>query len=132
MASYTLEHAKGKQTVGPPTSEQSSGRPLTPGQYCFHKENGENWLSMRLTITDQQQIKGESAGTVTHPEKGKLLYTQAFTGKLSLDQALVEVTTDIDNITQSKQEAWAIDTAKLDMGRVSIDETPCLEISTNF
>lgn len=87
---------------------------------------------MRLTLTDQQQITGESAGTVTHPDKGKLLYTQAFTGEMSRDQALVKVITDIDNITQSKQEAWGINTTQLDMGRVSIDEVPCLEISTNF
>lgn len=132
MTTYTLEQTQGKQAGGPPPSSQDNRVHLLPGEYCFHKESTDNWLSIRLALSDNQQIDGESAGTITHPEQGTTYYKQSFKGTLTKNQALVNVTTNIDGLTQNRQEAWAVDTTALDMGRVSIAKTPCLDIASNF
>ncbi|MEO1633940.1 MAG: hypothetical protein AAFS04_02530 [Cyanobacteria bacterium J06631_9] len=59
-------------------------------------------------------------------------YQQTFAGELTGTQALVEVTTQIDSITEQRQEAWTIDTTQLDMGRVVVEEIPCLEVAADF
>ncbi|MEL6813376.1 MAG: hypothetical protein AAFP03_01020 [Cyanobacteria bacterium J06598_3] len=127
MATYTLEQTKGKQALG-----QSNMSLLSPGQHCFHQESNESWLSIRLELSNRQQIKGESAGTITHLDQEKTHYKQSFSGTLARNQALVNVTTNIDGITYSQQEAWTINGTTLDMGRVSITKTPCLEIASKF
>ncbi|MGB7250386.1 MAG: hypothetical protein WBC73_15720 [Phormidesmis sp.] len=112
--------------------DPSANPELSPGQYCFHEEKGENWLSIRFAISTDQQITGESAGTVTHPQKGQTPYRQSFAGQLTNGEALVDVTTYIDGVTRSRQEAWRVNPDQLDLGRLSVNGKPCADVSANF
>ncbi len=98
-------------------------------QYCFYKAGNQNWLGIRLQVTDDQQITGKSAGTVNSPQKGEAHYQQTFTGKITGDQALVEVTTHIAGATQSRQEAWTVTPQQLDMKRIVIEKASCMKVS---
>ncbi len=140
MSSYTSEHptgpVQGKQSKpagGSPESARegvsAADDTLSAGQYCFYKAGNQNWLSIRLQITDDRQITGESAGTVNHPQKGEAHYRQTFTGGMTGDQALVEVTTHIAEVTQSRQEAWSVTPQQLDMERVVIKKASCMKVS---
>jgi hypothetical protein len=137
MSSYTLEKSEGALTSKGATDGSSvdgSGKAnrLPPGQYCFHKAGNQNWLSIRLQVAENQQITGESAGTVHHPQQGETRYRQAFVGEMVGDQAQVEVTTSIAEVTQSRPEAWIVSLEQLDMGRVVIEKATCPEISADF
>ncbi|NJM97500.1 MAG: hypothetical protein HC800_10315 [Phormidesmis sp. RL_2_1] len=105
---------------------------LLPGQYCFHKTEAENWLSIRLEVFSPDYLQGESVGTITHPKSGKTLYQQTFAGKLVDDQALVDVTTYIAGVNKSRQEVWQMSVEQLDMGRVQVGQAPCLEMAADF
>ncbi|MGC1308376.1 MAG: hypothetical protein WA885_14220 [Phormidesmis sp.] len=132
MRSYTLEHAQSaryRAAIAEPVREAKS---LSPGQYCFHKNERESWLSIRFLLNENQQVQGESAGTITHPQKGETRYTQTFAGELRGNQAVVKVMTDVAQLTQSRQETWIVNTVYLDMGRVSINEVPCADVATDF
>ena len=59
-------------------------------------------------------------------------YQQTYAGALTGTEALVEVMTQIESITEQRQEAWTIDTTRLDMGRVVVEEVPCLEVVADF
>lgn len=130
MSSYTL--GKADDSTSDSTSAKAQADVLPPGQYCFHKAGNENWLSIRLQLTDKQQITGESSGTVNHPQQGETRYKQTFAGEIAGDRAQVEVTTNIADVTQSQPESWIVSADQLDMGRVVIDKVACPEISANF
>lgn len=132
MSAYTMAQTKGNQANEPSAASPPAGSLLAPGQYCFHKAGEKNWLSVRLDVDGDQHLRGESVGTVNHPTQGEVRYEQAFTGQLSGSQALVEVTTHIAGVSESRQESWKIDTAQLDMERVAIEEAPCVEVAANF
>lgn len=141
MSSYTLEKS-GDQPSDKPVdglAEGSKTDALPAGEYCFHKAGNENWLSIRLQVTDDQQITGESAGTVNHPQQGETRYKQTFVGAMAKPsdgiadgQAQVEVTTHIAEATQSRPESWSVNADQLDMGRVAIPKAACSEISSSF
>lgn len=136
MSTYILEQTKGQPAAEPlaePLSEPGTANAqLAPGQYCFHKKTGGSWLSIRLDLSESQQLSGEGAGTVTHPTEGETLYQQTFTGELLSKQAVVDVTTHIADVTRSRQESWTIEADRLDMGRAIIDQATCTEISADF
>ncbi len=139
MSSYTLKKTEDPSTTsnsadGSPSDSEagSKAEALLPGQYCFHKAGNENWLSIRLQVSKDQQITGESAGTVNHPQQGETRYQQAFTGEVMGNQAKVEVTTYIAEVTQSRPEDWIVSPEQLDMGRVVIEKTACSEVSADF
>ncbi len=132
MSKYVLEQMGGAPVGHSAGADQTSGLPLAAGEYCFHKAGAENWLSIRLALTSNQQLSGESAGTVRHPQKGKTRYQQSFTGELAGNQALVDVTTHIAGVSKTRQETWVLETTQLDLGRVAIGQAPCLEVSTRF
>lgn len=98
-------------------------------QYCFYKAGDQNWLGIRLQITDDQKITGESAGTVVYPQKGEARYQQTFTGEIKGDQATVEVITHIAEVTENKQETWTVTPQQLDMGRIAIEKASCMKVS---
>jgi hypothetical protein len=133
MSSYTLEKSGDPQPSDKPVEGKSSQADALPaGEYCFHKAGDENWLSIRLQVTDDQQITGESAGTVNHPQQGETRYKQTFAGAMANGQAQVEVTTYIAEATQSRPETWIVSADQLDMGRVAIPKAACPEISSSF
>lgn len=131
MSDYTLERSQ-RQTKAFSDAPTTAGHPLEPSEYCFRKASAHSWLSIRLTLSDDHQLTGESSGLVNHPQKGAVPYQQTFAGELTGTQALVEVTTQTDSITEQRQEAWTIDTTQLDMGRVVVEEIPCLEVAADF
>jgi hypothetical protein len=131
MSDYTTSQTKTAQSESTQAS-LSARSPISPGQYCFHKAGEKNWLSIRLEVAGDQQLSGESVGIVTHPDQGEVRYEQAFSGQISGSQALVEVTTHIAGVSESRQEAWQIDTAQLDMERVTLEDAPCVEVAANF
>ena len=88
----------------------------------------KNWLSIRLHVDDNQQLKGESAGSVNHPQQGELVYQQVFAGELMGDRAMVNVTTYIADTSQSRKESWIVNPNELDMGRVAIEEATCSDL----
>ncbi|MEM9944656.1 MAG: hypothetical protein AAF810_01135 [Cyanobacteria bacterium P01_D01_bin.36] len=106
--------------------------PLTANQHCFHKTGTNSWLSIHLTLNDQQQITGESTGALTHPKRGETLYRQTFTGELTKTQAQVEVTTYIAGITETREETWQVSATGLDTGQVAIAAAPCIDVLANF
>lgn len=132
----STETVAGKsQTVagrGLPASGAARGQDLAPGEYCYHKATASNWLSIRMVLTGDLQLSGETTGTVTHPTKGSTRYQQTLAGELAGSQAVVDVTTYLGDITQHRQEGWTIDTRQLDMGRVLIEAVPCLEVTADF
>ncbi len=135
MSGYTLKKSEDSMTTDGAEGDSPDGskaEALRPGQYCFHKAGNENWLSIRLQVSEDQQITGESAGTVNHPQQGETRYQQTFEGKAAGAQAQVEVTTYIAEITESRPEAWLVSADQLDMGRVVIEKADCPEISANF
>lgn len=132
MSSYVLEQMGGAPVGHSTGADQTIGLPLAAGEYCFHKAGAKNWLSIRLVLTGEQQLSGESAGTVRHPQKGETRYQQSFTGELIGNQVLVDVTTQIAGVSKTRQETWVLEPAQLDMGRVVIEQAPCLEVSTRF
>jgi hypothetical protein len=131
MSDYTTAQTRTAQTKTAQASSSAQSA-LSPGQYCFHKAGEKNWLSIRLEVAGDQQLSGESVGTVTHPSQGEVRYEQAFSGQLSGSQALVDVTTHIAGVSDRRQEAWQIDTAQLDMERITIENAPCVEVAANF
>lgn len=130
MSNYVLDQMGSAPASHSTGADQTSG--LAAGEYCFHKAGAENWLSIRLVLTGDQQLSGESAGTVRHPQKGETRYQQSFTGKLAGNQALIDVTTHIAGVSKTRQETWVLQPTQLDMGRVVIEQAPCLEVSTRF
>ena len=112
------------------TGTNAADNALSAGQqYCFYKAGNQNWLGIRLQVTDDQQITGKSAGTVNSPQKGEAHYQQTFTGKVTGEQALVEVTTHIAGATQSRQETWIVTPQQLNMKRIVIDKASCMKVS---
>ncbi|CAN5712389.1 hypothetical protein BH23CYA1_BH23CYA1_04330 [soil metagenome] len=132
MSGYILEQTKGQSTNEPVSVSSPTDAQLVPGQYCFHEEADDSWLSIRLNLGENQQFSGESVGTLIHPSQGETTYQQTFTGELLSKQAVVQVTTHIADVTRSREEAWTIETDRLDMGRMAVSEAPCSEISTDF
>lgn len=131
MSDYTLERSR-RQTKAFSDAPTTAGQPLDSSEYCFRRASAHSWLSIRLTLSDDQQLTGESSGLVNHPQKGAVPYRQTFVGELAGTQALVEVMTQIDSITEQRQEAWTVNTTQLDMGRVVVEEVPCLEVLADF
>ncbi|MGB3297593.1 MAG: hypothetical protein WBA76_04930 [Phormidesmis sp.] len=115
---------KTKAQDSTPNAKLSAGQ-----QYCFYKAGDQNWLGIRLQITDGQKITGESAGTIVYPEKGEARYRQTFTGEINGDQATVEVTTQIADLTENRQETWTVTPQQLDMGRIAIEKASCMKVS---
>jgi hypothetical protein len=133
MSSYTLEKSGDPPPSDRPVEGKSSqADALLAGEYCFHKAGDKNWLSIRLQVSDDQQLTGESAGTVNQPEKGETRYKQTFVGAIADGQAQVEVTTYIAEVTESRPETWIVSADQLDMGRVVIPKAACPEISSSF
>gem|GEM_PF-3228077 len=132
MSRYTLERSSNQssnsslETSVAAASNLDKG--LEPGEYCFYKTGNENWLSIRLHVDDNQQLKGESAGSVNHPQQGELVYQQVFAGELMGDRAMVNVTTYIADTSQSRKESWIVNPNELDMGRVAIEEATCSDL----
>lgn len=121
-----------RESTGGSTKEGTSAADnalLAGQQYCFYKAGNQNWLGIRLQVTDDQQITGKSAGTVNRPQEGETHYQQTFTGKITGEQAVVEVTTHIAGATQSRQEAWTVTPQQLDMKRVMLDKASCMKVS---
>jgi hypothetical protein len=133
MSSYTLEKSGDPPPSDKPVEGKSSqADALSAGEYCFHKAGDKNWLSIRLQISDDQKLTGESAGTVNQPEQGETRYKQTFVGAIADGQAQVEVTTYIAEVTESRPETWIVSADQLDMGRVAIPKAACPEISSSF
>ena len=124
------ENARESSQASAKAGTSAADNALSAGQqYCFYKAGSQNWLGIRLQVTDDQQITGKSAGTVNSPQKGETNYQQTFTGKVTGDQALVEVTTHIAGATQSRQEAWTVTPQQLDMQRIVIEKASCMKVS---
>ena len=113
-----------------PEGTSAADSTLSAGQqYCFYKAGAQNWLGIRLQVADDQRITGKSAGIVNHPQKGEIHYQQTFTGEITGDQAVVEVTTHIAGAAQTQQEAWTVTPQQLDMKRVVIEKASCMKVS---
>ena len=141
MSAYILWHSQTQSDSQQSVSTARRARPLTSGQYCFHKAGAHSWLTIRLTAQPQTSgtgllLTGESAGTIAHPDWGETPYQQSFTGQLVNAQAQVEVTTQIEGkaqpIIETKNETWTVSATQLDMGRVAIDTVPCEQVADNL
>ncbi|MEL6161766.1 MAG: hypothetical protein AAGJ95_11010 [Cyanobacteria bacterium J06554_11] len=132
MSAYTLQKTQGRQTNRLPSGTPWTRGPSEAEQYCFRKSTENSWLSIRLELSDNQELFGESVGTLNHPQKGQVNYQQTFAGKLADTQALVEVTTHIAGLTDRQEEAWKLDREQLDMGRVVLNGVPCMDIAADF
>jgi len=132
MSAYTLKRIQQNRSSEEAVDVPGGSELAAARQYCFRKSGAASWLSMRLSLSMDQQLTGESVGVVNHREKGAIPYQQTFEGSLTGTQAAVGVTTEIAGVIEQRQEAWDVDTRRLDMGRVVIDEVPCLEIAADF
>ena len=61
MSDYTLQRSQ-RQAKAFSDVPTTAGQPLEPSEYCFRKASAHSWLSIRLALSDDQQLTGESSG----------------------------------------------------------------------
>ena len=92
---------------------------LAAGQYCYEVATDTLSAAVRLTVTAEGAISGNSAASI-HDESNDYFtsYQQALSGTLTGDQADLDITTWIEYDQQQARETWTVDADRLTDGGI--------------
>ncbi|MBW4649158.1 MAG: hypothetical protein KME06_10675 [Kastovskya adunca ATA6-11-RM4] len=127
-ASTTVESEQAVIQQEPSASSQS----LAPGDYCFKIAEETITGSTRLSIASDNRVTGTGEAVIRNEKEGYFTsYQQVLKGTLSGEQLKLDVTTDIENDTQSSQETWKLTENTLDTDRNIYQKVDCSALNSD-
>ena len=97
-----------------------------PGRYCYLLNNGLLATYLRLTLDDENQVTGDVRSSVQNEDATySTSYAQVFSGFLTKDKAILDLTTWIEANVQTSRVSWALTDDTLQTKNNVLNLTDC-------
>lgn len=101
---------------------------MTMGTYCYSVNDQNLTAWSQLEISENQEVTGEIHGSIHNEESSYYSsYIRTFEGTINNNQLDVDITTEIENDVQTKQDTWSINQNELITDAETLSSLNCDE-----